>query len=142
LSSLFEPPALVVSCKPGLRSIDGGKSFSEPLNLSNSMAGDGKGRLTRERWDNGSLDLAMGPEGNLYAAWTDYEGRLWSSRSSDQASFSKPLLIAGGGAEPARGPSLAVDPPWRGACCVDSWRGSGGRYSFCIVEGRWAIVWH
>jgi hypothetical protein len=92
------------------RSIDGGKSFSEPLNLSNTMAGDGKGRLTRERWDNGSLDLAMGPEGNLYAAWTDYEGRLWISRSSDQASFSKPLLIAGNGAEPTRGPSLAVDP--------------------------------
>ncbi len=91
------------------RSIDG-KSFSEPLNLSNSMAGDGKGRLTRERWDNGSLDLGMGPEGNLYAAWTDYEGRLLISRSSDQVSFSKPLLIAGNGSEPARGPSLAVDP--------------------------------
>jgi hypothetical protein len=92
------------------RSIDGGKSFSEPFNLSNSMAGDGKGRLTRERWDNGSLDLATGPEGNLYAGWTDYEGRLWISRSSDQASFSKPLLIAGSRAEPARGPSLAVGP--------------------------------
>jgi len=91
------------------RSIDGGKSFSEPLNLSNSTAGDGKGRLTRERWDNGSLDLAMDPEGNLYAAWTDYEGHLWISRSSDHASFSRPLLIAGNGAEPARGPSLAVD---------------------------------
>jgi hypothetical protein len=93
------------------RSIDGGKSFSEPLNLSNSMAGDGKGRLTRERWDNGSLDLVVDPEGNLYAAWTDYEGRLWNSCSSDQVSFSRPLLIAGGnGAKPARGPSLAVDP--------------------------------
>ena len=91
------------------RSIDGGKSFSGPLNLSNSTAGDGKGRLTRERWDNGSLDLAMDPEGNLYAAWTDYEGHLWISRSSDQASFSRPLLIAGNGTEPARGPSLAVD---------------------------------
>jgi hypothetical protein len=95
------------------RSIDGGKSFSEPLNLSNSMAGDGKGRLTGEHWDNGSLDLVMGPEGNLYAAWTDYEGRLWISRSSDQVSFSKPLLIAGNRVEPARGPSLAVEP--RGA---------------------------
>ena len=93
------------------RSIDGGKSFSDPLNLSNSMAGDGKGRLTRERWDNGSLDLAVDPEGNLYAAWTDYEGRLWNSRSSDQVSFTRPLLIAGGnGAKPARGPSVAVDP--------------------------------
>jgi hypothetical protein len=93
------------------RSIDGGRSFSEPLNLSNSIAGDGKGRVTRKRWDNGSLDLVIGPEGNLYAAWTNYEGSLWVSRSSDQASFSKPVLVAGGnGAEPARGPSLAVDP--------------------------------
>lgn len=92
------------------RSTDGGKSFSEPQNLSNSMAGDGKGRLTGERWDNGSLDLAMGPEGNLYAAWTEYEGRLWISRSSDGASFSKPSLIGGAnGEKPARGPSLAVD---------------------------------
>ncbi|MCH7937191.1 MAG: exo-alpha-sialidase, partial [Proteobacteria bacterium] len=63
------------------------------------------------RWDNGSLDLAMGPQGNLYAAWTEYEGRLWFSRSTDRGEiFSDPLPIAGGhDAEPARGPSLAVD---------------------------------
>ncbi len=29
------------------RSIDGGKTFSDPINLSNTIAGDGKGRLTR-----------------------------------------------------------------------------------------------
>ena len=52
------------------RSTDGGRSFSDPLNLSNTPAGDGKGRLTRDLWHNGSLDLVMGPEGNLYAAWT------------------------------------------------------------------------
>lgn len=92
------------------RSTDGGKTFSEPINLSNSMAGDGKGRLTREIWYNGSLDLARSPGGNLYAAWTVYEGALLFSRSNDRGkSFSDPLLIAGGENEsPARGPSLAV----------------------------------
>ena len=91
------------------RSTDGGKTFSDPINLSNSIAGDGKGRLTRRRWHNGSLDLAMGPEGDLYAAWTEYEGNLWFSRSADGGeTFSDPLRIAGGDAKPARGPSLAV----------------------------------
>jgi hypothetical protein len=93
------------------RSTDGGKTFSDPINLSNTIAGDGKGRLTMRRWDNGSLDLAMGPRGNLYGAWTEYEGALWFSRSTDGGeSFSDPERIAGGGdAAPARGPSLAVD---------------------------------
>ena len=93
------------------RSTDGGETFSVPINLSNSIAGDGKGRLTRRRWHNGSLDLAMGPEGDLYAAWTEYEGNLWFSRSADRGeTFSDPLRIAGGDdAKPARGPSLAVD---------------------------------
>ncbi len=93
------------------RSTDGGKTFNDPINLSNSIAGDGKGRLTRRYWHNGSLDIAMGPDGTLYAAWTEYEGTLWFSRSTDGGSrFSKPLRIAGGdSADPARGPSLAVD---------------------------------
>ncbi len=93
------------------RSTDGGRSFSDPLNLSSDRAGSGKGRLTEDYWHNGSLDLAMGPEGHLYAAWTEYEGALWVSRSTDGGRrFSPPLSIAGGGAaRPARGPSLAVD---------------------------------
>jgi len=93
------------------RSTDGGKTISDPINLSNTIAGDGKGRLTRRLWHNGSLDLGMGPQGDLYAAWTEYEGRLWFSRSTDGGdTFSDPLRIAGGhDAEPARGPSLAVD---------------------------------
>ncbi len=92
-------------------SSDGGRTFNDPVNLSNSIAGDGKGRLTRRYWDNGSLDLTMGPKGTLYAAWTEYEGTLWFSRSTNRGErFSKPLRIAGGeGASPARGPSLAVD---------------------------------
>jgi hypothetical protein len=94
------------------RSTDGGKTFSDPINLSNDTAGSGKGRLTRHYWHNGSLDLAMGPDGTLYAAWTEYEGTLWVSRSTDRGSrFSRPLRVAGvGDAKPARGPSLAVDP--------------------------------
>jgi hypothetical protein len=91
------------------RSLDGGRTFSAPINLSQSMAGDGKGRLTEERWHNGSLDLAVGPEGAVYAAWTEYEGRLWLRRSTDAgASFSAPVHVAGTNARPARGPSLAV----------------------------------
>jgi hypothetical protein len=91
-------------------STDGGRSFTEPINLSNSIAGDGKGRLTREIWYNGSLDLARSTAGNLYAAWTAYEGALYFSRSVNRGkSFSDPLPIAGDrGDPPARGPSLAV----------------------------------
>lgn len=93
------------------RSLDAGRSFGDPLNLSRTTGGAGKGRLTRERWDNGSLDLAMGPEGHLYAAWTEFEGALRVSRSTDAgARFRTPLRVAGGGAAlPARGPSIAVD---------------------------------
>ena len=92
------------------RSTDGGRTFSAPFNLSNDIAGSGKGRLSLRYWHNGSLDLAMGLQGNLYAAWTEYEGTLWFSRSTDHGgSFSRPLHIAGGGgAAPARGPSLAI----------------------------------
>ena len=91
------------------RSSDGGKTWSEPRNLSNDIAGSGKGRITPDYWHNGSLDLAMDAAGNLYAAWTDYEGALWCSRSTDRGvSFSRPLRIAGD-AKPTRGPSLAVD---------------------------------
>lgn len=91
------------------RSIDGGRHFSEPINLSNSIAGDGKGRLTQSIWHNGSLDLVKGPAGHIYAAWTEYEGRLWLSRSADSGkNFSKPVHVAGDSKTPARGPSLAV----------------------------------
>ena len=92
------------------RSNDGGKTFDQPVNLSNSIAGDGKGRLLRRYWHNGSLDLAVGPDGTLYAAWTEYEGALWVSRSTDGGGrFSRPLRVAhGGGPDPARGPSLAA----------------------------------
>jgi hypothetical protein len=92
------------------RSTDGGRTFSDPLNLSNDIAGSGKGRITRRYWHNGSLDLAMGPEGNLYAAWTEYEGALWFRRSTDRgSSFHREFRVARrGGRKPARGPSLAV----------------------------------
>jgi hypothetical protein len=92
------------------RSTDGGMSFSAPRNLSNTIAGAGKGRLTPRHWHNGSLDLARGPDGHLYAAWTEYEGGLWFSRSTDHgASFAAPVRLAGGSdAKPARGPALAV----------------------------------
>jgi hypothetical protein len=92
------------------RSTDGGQTF-DPVNLSNTLAGAGKGRLSARRCDNGSLDLTVGPQGDLYAAWTEYEGTLWVSRSTDRGeSFSHPLRLAGGGdAKPARAPSLAVD---------------------------------
>jgi hypothetical protein len=94
------------------RSIDGGRSFSQPVNLSRSQGGDGKGRINREIWHNGSLDLVAGPDGALYAAWTEYEGALWLSRSGDGGrSFSPAQRIAAEGARhPARAPSLALGP--------------------------------
>lgn len=94
------------------RSSDGGKTFTEPVNLSNSLSGDGKGRLTQRYWDNGSLDLVLGPNGTLYAAWTEYEGTLWLRRSADGGrNFSMPLRIhPGDGGRPARGPALATAP--------------------------------
>ena len=91
------------------RSQDGGATFSEPLNLSRSVGGDGKGRTTASSWDNGSLDLAVAPDGRIYVAWTEYHGTLWFSRSDDDgATFSKPTHVTGSGASPARGPSLAA----------------------------------
>jgi len=91
---------------------DGGRSFSEPINLSRSPAGAGKGRIDRRRWHNGSLDLVRGPDGDLYAAWTEYEGRLRITRSTDGGqTFREPVTVAGeDGEPPARAPALAVDP--------------------------------
>lgn len=90
-------------------SADGGRTFSAPTNLSNSVAGDGKGRLTLKRWDNGSLDLAAAPDGHLYVAWTEYEGRLWVSRSTDAGdTFREPAHVAGHVNRPARGPEIEV----------------------------------
>jgi hypothetical protein len=91
------------------RSEDGGKTFSQPLNLSNSVAGDGKGRINRDVWHNGSLDLAASANGMLYAAWTEYEGALWVARSRDGGrSFLPRSRIHD--AKPARAPSLALAP--------------------------------
>src|SRR5918996_1664578 len=91
------------------RSEDDGRTFSAPLNLSSSIAGDGKGRINKDSWHNGSLDLALGTDGALYVAWTEYEGALWVRRSSDGGrTFSDRLRI--NDAKPARGPALAVGP--------------------------------
>lgn len=92
------------------RSEDGGASFSEPLNVSGSVGGDGKGRINKDVWHNGSYDLVAGQDGTLYAAWTEYDGQLWFSRSTDGGKrFSRPRQVAGGGtAKPVRGPALAI----------------------------------
>jgi hypothetical protein len=93
------------------RSEDGGASFSAPLNLSNSIGGDGKGRIDRGTWSNGSLDVANGANGALYAAWTEYDGMLWFARSIDGGkTFSRPQKLAGDANHPARGPALAIGP--------------------------------
>lgn len=93
------------------RSVDNGHTFSEPINLSNTTAGAGKGRVTDTRWDNGSLDLALGRENELFAVWTEYEGALRFCRSRDAGrSFSAPQRLAGSVRQPARAPALAVGP--------------------------------
>jgi hypothetical protein len=91
------------------RSRDGGRAFSAPINLSRSQGGDGKGRQSRDHWDNGSLDLVRGVDGKLFAAWTEYDGALWFSRSLDDGeSFSTPVVIPESNEPAARGPSLAA----------------------------------
>jgi len=89
---------------------DGGLSFAQPVNLSRSREGDGKGRVNRNLWHNGSLDIVAAPGGLVFAAWTEYDGRLWFARSSDGGRhFSRPLLVAGAPrTPPARAPALAV----------------------------------
>jgi hypothetical protein len=92
------------------RSTDGGRSFTDPVNLSQTPAGAGKGRLNAEEWHNGSLDLALGPEGEVHVAWTEYEGPLRFRSSQDGGrSFDDPVTVFGeDGDLPARGPSLGV----------------------------------
>lgn len=92
------------------RSDDGGATFSPPVNLSDSVGGDGKGRINKDVWHNGSLDLIAGPKGVLVATWTEYDGQLWFTRSVDGGkTFLRPRQLAGGGtAKPVRGPSLAL----------------------------------
>lgn len=91
------------------RSTNRGKHFEKPLNLSNTVAGAGKGRLTEKHWHNGSLDLALDSRGTVFAAWTEYEGPLRFARSTDGGqSFSSPVRVGGTQEHPARGPSLTV----------------------------------
>ena len=92
------------------RSVNRGASFEIPINLSNSLGGDGKGRLTERYWHNGSLDLTTTQDGVIYATWTEYGGALWLSHSTDAGvTFSQPYRIAANSPDrPARGPSIAV----------------------------------
>lgn len=92
------------------RSADGGQTFSDPVNLSETTHGAGKGRLTDEYWHNGSLDLVLGDDGSLVAAWTEYQGPLRVAGSADGGiSWWEPVRVSGGdGTLPARGPSLAL----------------------------------
>lgn len=92
------------------RSIDNGATFSQPINLSSSIGGDGKGRIHRDIWHNGSFAIMAGRDGSLYVAWTEYDGPLWISRSADRGkTFSPPQRIAGGdGAKPVRAPAFAL----------------------------------
>jgi hypothetical protein len=88
---------------------DAGASFSQPLNLSESVGGAGKGRINKDIWHNGSLDLAIGADNVIHAVWTEYEGGLWFAQSPDGGNtFSTPRQLAGGANEPARGPALAL----------------------------------
>lgn len=92
------------------RSSDGGGSFDTPVNLSETMAGDGKGRLSADSWHNGSLDLVVGAGGEIHVAWTEYEGALWHRRSADGGqTFAEPTHVAGNATVPARGPSIALE---------------------------------
>ena len=92
------------------RSTDGGRSFDTPVNLSDTIAGDGKGRLSAQDWHNGSLDLVLRSGGRIHVAWSEYEGALWYRRSTDAGqTFAEPEHVAGDATVSARGPALAVD---------------------------------
>ena len=89
---------------------DGGRSFESPINLSDVIEGSGKGRTDPQRWSNGSYDLVVCPNGTVFAAWTEFEGRLWFSRSDDGGrTFTGKTHLAGGGdSPPTRAPALAA----------------------------------
>ncbi len=90
------------------RSRDGGATFDAPQNLSRSRNGDGKGRISKEVWHNGSLDLAVAQDGTIHAAWTEFDGPLWLTRSRDRgATFTPPVRIDDR-TRPARAPVLAT----------------------------------
>ncbi len=90
------------------RSRDGGATFEAPINLSHSRNGDGKGRISRDVWHNGSFDLAVAHDGTLFATWTEFDGPLWIARSTDRgATFSAPMQVSDG-TLPARAPALAT----------------------------------
>lgn len=95
------------------RSEDAGETFSEPINLSNnSLGGDGKGRINRDIWHNGSFDIVATKNDRVYVVWTEYDGQLWFSRSADGGkTFSRATQLANSErAKPARGPALALAP--------------------------------
>lgn len=91
------------------RSLDGGRTFEAPRNLTQSIQGEGKGRFDSDRWHNGSLDIAVGEDGVIYTAWTDYEGTLTLRRSRDAGkTFDPPVTVAADRKRPARAPALAL----------------------------------
>ncbi len=86
---------------------DGGATFDTPKNLSRSRNGDGKGRITHDVWHNGSHALAVSERGDVYAAWTEFDGPLWLARSHDRGvTFTPPQRIAE--KQPARAPALVA----------------------------------
>ena len=96
------------------RSRDGGRTFGDHQNLSRSRDGAGKGRITAHRWDNGSLDLLLGGDGEVVTAWTEYKGPLRVTYSTDEgASFADPVTINPDADVPARAPALAQAPSGR-----------------------------
>lgn len=90
------------------RSTDGGRSFAQPINLSRSIGGDGKGRITRDVWHNGSFDIAAHGDVAVYATWTEYDGALWFARSFDGGGTFAPARRIAAGDKPARAPTLAL----------------------------------
>ncbi|HYF21093.1 MAG TPA: sialidase family protein, partial [Ramlibacter sp.] len=58
-------------------------------------------------------DLLVAPGGRAFAAWTEYDGPLWFTSSTDGGrSFAPPARVAGAarGSKPLRGPALALAP--------------------------------
>jgi hypothetical protein len=85
---------------------DGGATFNPGVNVSNSPDVDsGVIFLSSGPWD-GNLDIAIGPDKNVYVVWAD-DRDLKFSKSADGKVFSEPVMLPQGTSD-VRYPHIAI----------------------------------
>ena len=80
------------------RSLDGGKTFSDPIKLSTPVPLAG----TVKEWPGFGTQIAVGPEGEIYVGWVETQlnvaRRIWFVRSLDGGnSFDPPTFVGEAG---------------------------------------------